>query len=139
MSAEVVDQQARHRFSKRFEQAHAVRGEQRMQRIAYRRIVDRVLDTIRRACTDRGNPDREVHPHRLQHMLLAAVDTDNRLTDEFLDKNDVHPPGPRAGRGRIGWDSGARRAGSGETGKANGIDTVHDVLHRSAANNGQTS
>jgi hypothetical protein len=68
-------------------------------------------------------------------MLLAAVDTDNRLTDEFLDKNDVYAPGPRAGSGRIGRDSSARRAGSGETGKANGIDTVHGVLRRSAAKN----
>src|SRR5580658_7541697 len=120
-----------------------MRRKERMYRTPYRRIVDRVLDAIGGACTNRGNTDCKIHPYRLQDMLLAAVDTDDRLTDKVFDEDDVHPPGQFACRGRVERRSGARHPGcgasAGETSETNGIDTVHGVLRRSAANNQQTS
>jgi hypothetical protein len=56
-------------------------------------------------------------------VLLAAVDTDDRLADEVFDEHDIHAPRQRAD---IGADAG-------ESGKANGIDTIHGVLRRDAA------
>src|ERR1700691_5072050 len=116
-----------------------MRCKERMQRAAYRCIIDRVLDAIGCARANGGNTDSKIHPHRLQDMLLAAVDTDDRLTDKVFDEDDIHAPGQQAGSRRVEPSSGARHvgfgAGSEETGEANYIDTVHGVLRRSAANN----
>jgi hypothetical protein len=59
----------------------------------------------------------------LRDVLLAAINTDDRLTYKVFDEHDIHALRQRAGIG----------AEAAESGKANGIDTIHGVLRRDAA------
>ncbi|MGF6918237.1 hypothetical protein OKW28_002410 [Paraburkholderia sp. 40] len=59
-------------------------------------------------------------------MQLTAIDTDDRLADEILDEYDVEALGQRADlRAGIGAEAG-------KCGKANSIETIHDLLSAAA-------